>query len=134
MQLRGVNCTVKVSNEQVPFNHGTISLRIIFHMKSHEQLNSYFAFELDPYPLSLFDDGEMRKIHKSVMNNLFIPISATDTCNVAYVIDGGFILHRVVWQTKEQFSSVIDKYVNYIKNHYRPNTIIVFDSYPEDAT
>ncbi|KAJ8894150.1 hypothetical protein PR048_006760 [Dryococelus australis] len=36
--------------------------------------------------------------------------------------------------TKEQFSYIIDKYMNYFKNHYMPNASIVLDGSPEDAT
>lgn len=132
MPLRGVNCAVKINDEQVPVNSDTIFRRIPFHMKSQEQLKSYFAFELAPYPLSLFDDCGMRKTRKSDLYNFFTPVN-TDERNAAYVIDGGFLLHRVVWQTREQFSCILDKYVNYINNHYGPNTTIVFDGYPQDA-
>ncbi|KAJ8881740.1 hypothetical protein PR048_018226 [Dryococelus australis] len=49
MPMRGANCAVKINDKQVPVNPDTIFLKLIFHMKSHEQLSSYFAFELVPY-------------------------------------------------------------------------------------
>ncbi|KAJ8881844.1 hypothetical protein PR048_018330 [Dryococelus australis] len=49
MPLRGVNCAVKIKDEQDPVNHDTVFRRVPFHMKSHEKLRSYFAFELAPY-------------------------------------------------------------------------------------
>lgn len=133
--LRAMKATAKINGESAPISLDTIFRRIPFHMKSQLQLESYFGFELAPYPLPLFDDdGMMRKSRKSELYKLFTPIKVDISVNADYVVDGGFLLHRVVWNSGEQFSNIINKYVNYVKSNYRSDSItIVFDGYPEDV-
>ncbi|GBM80948.1 hypothetical protein AVEN_275446-1 [Araneus ventricosus] len=76
----------------------------------------------------------MRKSSKSVFCDLITPI--TDKTNfqcAACVIDGGFLLPRVIWKTGETFSAILVKYVVSIKSYYnqRANTVVC-DGYPED--
>ncbi|GBM32901.1 hypothetical protein AVEN_73718-1 [Araneus ventricosus] len=49
------------------------------------------------------------------------------------MVDGGFLLHRVLWQAKKSFSFILKKYVDYAKNHFNEGASIVFYGYPEDA-
>lgn len=51
--------------------------------------------------------------------------------NVTYVIDGGFLLHCVVWNEDDTFSVVLDKYVKYLQRHYGSKTVVVFDGYSD---
>ncbi|GBL58459.1 hypothetical protein AVEN_188014-1, partial [Araneus ventricosus] len=53
--------------------------------------------------------------------------------SACYVVDGGFLLHRVLWQAKESFSFTLKKYVDYSKKHFNEGATIVFYGYPEDA-
>lgn len=89
-----------------------------------------------PYPLSIFDETGMRKTKKSVFYDLFSPVSnPPNLAGSAIAIDGGFLLHRVVWQSKEIFSTILSKYVDYVKQYYNPaTTTIVFDGYPDEAS
>ena len=48
--------------------------------------------------------------------------------NEVFVIDGGCLLHRVVWFTKGNYEDVIKQYSNYIKSKYG-ESVIVFDGY-----
>jgi len=45
------------------------------------------------------------------------------------VIDGGFLLHRVVWHQNETFEAICAAYINYVSKHFGSNCIIVFDGY-----
>ncbi|XP_054709324.1 kinesin-like protein KIF11-A [Uloborus diversus] len=56
MPIRGSSCKVKVHDEFIPVNPDTIFRRISLLKKSDEELRNYFAFELAPFPLSLFDE------------------------------------------------------------------------------
>ncbi|CAH0746948.1 unnamed protein product [Bemisia tabaci] len=49
------------------------------------------------------------------------------------VIDGGFMVHKIVWHRQEIFSQILDKHVEYVQKNYSPNTSGVFDGYPEDS-
>ncbi|GBL77670.1 hypothetical protein AVEN_152897-1 [Araneus ventricosus] len=96
MPIHGFTSNVKVHDELIPVNPDTI-FRRIFLLKNLMQ--SYFEFELPPFPLSLFDEGGLRKTRKSVFYDLFS--TETDVHFTFNVINGGFLLHRVLWQAKE---------------------------------
>ena len=98
-------------------------------------MRTYLTFELSPYPLSLFDVAGMRKSKESAMLDLFLPISDEVTdANIkpCYVIDGGFLLHKIAWKKGELFSFILDRYVKYVKNTYKGDIAVVFDGYSED--
>lgn len=49
------------------------------------------------------------------------------------VVDGGFLLHKVVWpRSNATFNTICDNDVSYVKRHFEKNVVIVFDGYPED--
>ncbi|GBN07374.1 hypothetical protein AVEN_182106-1 [Araneus ventricosus] len=48
-----------------------------------------------------------------------------------YIVDGGYLLHRVVWVREEIFDSIFEKYVHYVHRHFGHNVIIVFDGYSD---
>ena len=50
-----------------------------------------------------------------------------------YVIDGGYLLDRVVWDKQSTYREIIQKYINYVESHYGKN-IIVFDRYQHDSS
>lgn len=58
--------------------------------------------------------------------------SINDADNVVHVIDGGFLLHRVVWYQQETYN-ILSKYVQYVQKYYKANSVVVFDGYPNDA-
>ncbi|GBN73850.1 hypothetical protein AVEN_60144-1 [Araneus ventricosus] len=51
-----------------------------------------------------------------------------------YIIDGGHLLHRVIWKRGSTFSSVCDNYVTYVRTKYKSTALIIFDGYPENET
>ncbi|OXU28506.1 hypothetical protein TSAR_003648 [Trichomalopsis sarcophagae] len=46
-------------------------------------------------------------------------------------MDGGFLLHRVLWHQDQSVNSILNKYVTHVKKHYSKNSVIVFDRYPD---
>ncbi|GBL96093.1 hypothetical protein AVEN_104329-1 [Araneus ventricosus] len=74
-----------------------------------------------------------RKTRKSVFYDLFSTTTVVHFTSACYVVDGGFLLHRVLWQAKESFSFILKKYVDYAKKHFNGGASIFFYSYPEDA-
>lgn len=49
-----------------------------------------------------------------------------------HVIDGGFLLHKVIWQKNDTIELIIEKYLSFIRTHFSNNSCIVFDGYPEN--
>lgn len=76
----------------------------------------------------------MRKTAKSLLYKAFFPATDNDfEANKVYIIDGGYLLHRVVWSRNETFASIWTCYVNYEQRHYQSNAVVVFDGYPTSA-
>ncbi|GBN74287.1 hypothetical protein AVEN_35322-1 [Araneus ventricosus] len=125
---------VKVHDELIPVNLDTIFRRIFLSLlkKSDGELQTYFQFELTPFPLSLFDEGGLRKTPKSVFYDLFSTTTVVHFTS-AYVVDDGFLLHRVLWQAKESFSFILKQYVDYAKKYFNERASTIFYGYPEDA-
>ena len=70
----------------------------------------------------------MGKTQKSAIYDCFQSVNAeVDTTNATYIIDGGYLLHHVVWDRVE---TVFEKYVQY---HYGHKVMIVFDGYSDST-
>lgn len=131
--LAVMNNAIQVDNQTVTVNPTTLFQRISVAKHSNEDLEDFLSYDLGPYSLSLFDKGCMRKGTKSSLYKSLKPLNNKELPDkVQYVIDGGFLLHRVVWPTNALFSSICDKYIQYLNSKY-PKAVVVFDGYPEDA-
>ncbi|GBN78775.1 hypothetical protein AVEN_174164-1, partial [Araneus ventricosus] len=51
-----------------------------------------------------------------------------------YNIDGGYLLHRVIWNRGSTFSSICDNYVIYVRTKYKSTALVILDGYPENET
>ncbi|GBL96169.1 hypothetical protein AVEN_118722-1 [Araneus ventricosus] len=60
------------------------------------------------------------------------PVGNTD--NLYFVLDGGSLIHRVVWPKQETFGDVYTTYMSHIKRHYSEEVTVVFDGYTESST
>jgi hypothetical protein len=131
-----ISC-VKVNNTAIPVNTRQLFNRIIGVIKSNEHLSEYLQYELSPRPLSLFDDFGLRKTRKSTFFDVLEPLGEVEanSCDGGmYVIDGGFLLHRVVWPQNCTFADVLTAYETYITRHYGEIVTVIFDEYNSDCT
>ncbi|GBN52434.1 hypothetical protein AVEN_89000-1 [Araneus ventricosus] len=53
--------------------------------------------------------------------------------NLYFVLDGGSLIHHVVWPKQETFGDVCTTYMSYINRHYGDEVTVVFDGYPESS-
>ncbi|GBN27951.1 hypothetical protein AVEN_234181-1 [Araneus ventricosus] len=51
--------------------------------------------------------------------------------NTFVVVDGGHLLHKVVWNMN--FEDISKSYLRYLQTHYGSNVAVVFDGYPSDV-
>ncbi|GBN08653.1 hypothetical protein AVEN_257544-1 [Araneus ventricosus] len=56
-----------------------------------------------------------------------------NTDNLYFVLDGGSLIHCVVWPKQETFGDVYTTYMSYIKRHYGDEVAVVFDGYTESS-
>src|SRR6218665_2166298 len=45
------------------------------------------------------------------------------------VIDGGQLLHAVIWPPDPHNDKICNSYVSYVRHHFELNTLVVFDGY-----
>lgn len=102
-----INASVKIDNETISIEPLLLFQRISLVKKSDEELQCYFDYELAPYPLSLFNNTEMRKTTKSTLYECFQPTNIELSSNFIHVVDGGYFLHRVIWQQQETFNKIL---------------------------
>ncbi|CAH0556725.1 unnamed protein product [Brassicogethes aeneus] len=128
--LLAMTSTIKVHEEKVPVDPVLLFQRMSITAAFQDEIEKYFEYELAPYPLSLFDDIGMRKTQKSAIYDCFenVNIDINHT-NATYIIDGGYLLHRVVWDSEETFNVILDKYVQYVRRHFGSTVTVVFDGY-----
>ena len=46
-----------------------------------------------------------------------------------FVIDGGYLLHAVVWPKRSTYQAVCEAYKTYIIKHYHEGATVMFDGY-----
>ncbi|GBN83681.1 hypothetical protein AVEN_23974-1 [Araneus ventricosus] len=77
----------------------------------------------------------MRKSTKSSLCKVFKPGTRDFNAESSvYIIDGGHLLHRVIWKRDSTFSSICDNYVTYVRTKYKSTALIIFNGYPENET
>ncbi|CAG9769757.1 unnamed protein product [Ceutorhynchus assimilis] len=134
--LASMNSSIKLHNTYIDFNPMQLFNRIICSNKTPEEIKHCFKYELSPYPLSLFKDGNLRKGTKSQLlqelDKIYKPESMPHSDTV-YVIDGGFLLHKVSWQKPASYNDIFLQYVNYVIHNYNKDCVIVFDGYTKEV-
>lgn len=134
--LASVCCSLKIANKSFTVDPLTLFQRVCVVKKSDEDLKELLKFELAPFPMSLFTEEGIRKGTKSAMYSLFNPIEEVNLGNrKCNVIDGGYLLHKVVWNTTPTttFDMLCSTYNKYVLRYFGNNVIVVFDGYPTDA-
>src|SRR5277367_409196 len=95
------------------------------------------CYELAPKPPSLFNGALTRKTPKSTLANfLEIGTPLLESCPIEsmYVVDGGHLLHQVVWPKPATYGQVCSAYVSFVVTHYGSGTTVVFDGYDGPCT
>lgn len=81
-------------------------ISIMFHGNDEHTRNA-LTYELSPIPLSLFDEnGLMRKTAKSELYKIFKSSLQSESLlrSFVYIIDGGWLLHHVVWPHSKTYT------------------------------
>lgn len=74
----------------------------------------------------------MRKSQRAAIHDYFSKANVNmDNINTTYSIDGGYLLHCVVWDREETFRKISDKFVQYIRAHFGQRVTTVFHGYTD---
>ena len=133
LPLATISSAILINDQPVVIKPTTLFQRMVVAKQSEEELEDFLTYELAPYPLALFDEGGMRKGTKSALYKAFKPLPDTTLLDssTVYVIDGGFLLHRVVWSSGHTFEQICDSYIHYVRSKYNQSATIVFDGYSD---
>ena len=185
LTLTTLKTSVKVGDEEVFIDPMVLFSRLLILFQRYNEVDKFFANELSPSPMSLFNNQQMmRKPSKSALRkhlverfmkyitsatlvsvdvdvhdehdeapsdsddelfgfdgNIFDDLDLADpdeqsnsssvaaVNNTRYVIDGGYLLHRIVWSKTETYAGIIQQYKNYVRSHYGIQCTVVFVGY-----
>ncbi|XP_063235988.1 uncharacterized protein LOC134538524 [Bacillus rossius redtenbacheri] len=136
VKTQAMQKSVNVRSKQVIVNSQQLFNRILCVCDSPTKLKSYLEYELAPRPPSLFDAVSLRKGAKSKLMKHFEEgiVNDLNLSDAAIVLDGGFLLHCILWPKNCTYGDIMQSYCTYVLTKYGENTTVVFDGYPEDST
>ncbi|KAJ8928317.1 hypothetical protein NQ314_019129 [Rhamnusium bicolor] len=112
-----MSSTIKVHDEKVSIDPVLLFQRMSITKTFKDEIEKFFEYKLAPYLLSLFDAFGIRKTQKSAIYDCFQSVNIEiDNINATYIIDGGCLLHSLVWDREETFNVIFDKYVQKFRN------------------
>lgn len=136
--LSAMSGTIKIRGEEVLVNPQQLFMRISCILKCPSDYKEYISFELAPKPPSLFDGHSMRKTPKSALAetlSAIVPCTNVTPVNSYFVVDGGYLLHQVVWSRPSTYEQICNSYVSYVTSHFGVNrSELVFDGYDGPPT
>ena len=66
----------------------------------------------------------LNKLKKSVPVLIQAPSDS-----LLFIIDGGYLLHKYVWDSKATYNEICLAYIKFIHDHYVQAAVVVFDGY-----
>ncbi|CAD6231375.1 GSCOCG00012225001-RA-CDS, partial [Cotesia congregata] len=134
LPFSAMTSTIEVDKTRVVINPLLLFQRMCISRETVGDVKEYLSYELAPFPLSLFAKDGMRKGTKSSLFNTFTPVERSSNISTSshFVIDGGFLLHKVIWDRNSSFKDITTKYVKYVQEHFGLSASIVFDGYSDD--
>lgn len=133
---------VKLKKDEIQVNPLLMFQRlcVIATAGRYENPAQFFEYEMCSYPTSLFDESLLpRKANKPVLSQAIWSLTEESqkdvniSDNVHYVLDGGALLHRVIWPPGVSYDIICSMYVQYLDRRY-PRATIVFDGYSSGPT
>jgi len=70
---------------------------------------------------------------KSLMYKMFTHVVNMELSNYICVVDGGYLLHPVIWPSNQTFGNICDSYISYVKKNYGEKSVIIFDGYEKSS-
>ena len=134
--------TIQVDGEIISVDPLLMFQRLITAVRglgSELDLETAFSYELCTFPPSLIEsDGLLREANKPQIANSIWSLMGPDVASFPedplYILDGGSLLHKVMWVKGKTYYEVCNNYVDYVIKHYGEGTTVVFDGYDDKAS
>ncbi len=130
--LASMKNTINVRGEDVVVNPSLLFNRITCILNTSSELDTFLRYKLAPQPPSLFVDGQMRKTAKGSLGTVMKSLVSGHTTipdDATFVLDGGHLLHSVVWPQPVTYKAVCETYTTYVLHHYTAGATVVVDGY-----
>ena len=130
---------VNVNNETIHIDLQLLFQRLIAAGTWNDQLEEFLQLEICSYPPAIFEaryDIVMMPTNKPAHAYaiwVLMPKYVWPTGQSQYVLDGGFLVHRIPWQRGTTYNDICRLYTNHVTRIYG-HTIIVFDGYQEELS
>ena len=135
--LAALQKKVKVGDKKVYIEKTMLFNRLIIMAERDEGIEEIFKFELTPVPTSIFTmDRMMRKPPKHEFGRMLKETSTKldlDMSRKMHVVDGGWLLHQVNWNSGATIKTIVDTYVRYVQAKFKDSTV-VFDGYGDESS
>ena len=122
---------VKVGKGHIVIDPNVLFSRLLLVMAQSGCTETCFEYELTPVPASLFKGEGLRKTNKAALAKEMtksVDTSLQINFTGAHVLDGGCLLHKVVWPKGGTYGDVLRAYSSHIARRYMHCTV-VFDGY-----
>jgi len=135
--LEHIGNKVLIGTKKLVLDCTILFSRLLVIIQRNTDIEPFFRYELTATPTALFTDTSMRKCVKSVLAKELKKHVSTDTVvsiPKTFVVDGGWLLHKVKWHQIGTYADVVHQYVQYIKSRFGSGVTIVSDGYGNGAT
>ena len=130
--LAAMKNTIKVCGVDTVINPSLMFNRITCILNTSTEMETFLQYELAPLHPSLLVHGQIRKTAKSALGAMLksmVDCHSTILDDAVYVVDGGYLIHVVVWPKLATYQDVCNVYETYIIKHYHVGATLVFDGY-----
>ncbi|KAJ8885595.1 hypothetical protein PR048_011793 [Dryococelus australis] len=132
---------IQVREHFVEVNSTQLFHRMLYVVRSDEELTENLSYELSALPLALFENCNMRKSSGKaallpVLENDLKPSSdfPNESESTAYAIDGGYLLYLCSWQRYETHGEIVSKCVYVTSVDISSDVTVMFDRYGKPST
>jgi len=135
--LAQVTCKVEVGDKRIPMDSTLLFSRLLVIVQRCPDIEPFFQYELTAVPTAIFKGASMRKANKSLLGKELkanAKACASSNKTSAFVIDGGWLVHKVKWQSCCTYAELAELYVNYVGRHFGHRVTVVFDGYGNEPT
>ena len=129
--------TTNVNGKEIEINSTLLFMRVTCIIKQEKEMKEYLQYEFATYPPSIFYQGVMRKNNKSDLANILKKLTEPTSIppeGACYVVDGGYLLHTVVWPQDGTYKDVCHSYIQYVTSHFGTSATVIFDGYGDHTS
>ncbi|KAF3835714.1 hypothetical protein F7725_028272 [Dissostichus mawsoni] len=128
----------KINEKKIHLDSLKLFNRLIIFAQRDMTVETSLAYELTPFPLSLFSnkDQKMNKANKAgfsktSLKELTDPLDLTNQSCSTLEVDGGWLLYMVKWEQGQTWQEIANSYLSYVQclGRHSQKTIVVFDGY-----